>query len=52
VKYDAKTYNNLLLASRNIGGFNIKNKEGKFPKKQIPNSSNHVGVIYICIIMA
>ena len=43
MKYDAKTYNNLLLASRNIGRFNIKNKQGKFPKQQILNSSNHVG---------
>ena len=43
LKSDSRQYMSLLLASRNINWFNIKNMEEKFIKQQIPNSSHHVG---------
>ncbi len=43
LKSDIKGFKNLLLASRNINWFNIKNIEEEFIKEQIPNSSHHVG---------
>ena len=43
IKTGAREYKNLLLAIGNIDWFDIKNKEEKFIKEQIPNSSHQVG---------
>lgn len=43
IKTGAREYKNLLLAIGNINWSDIKNKEEKFIKEQIPNSSHQVG---------
>lgn len=43
IKTGARKYKSLILAIRNIDWLDIKNKEEKFIKEQIPNSSHHVG---------
>ena len=43
IKTGAREYKNLLLAIGNIDWSDIKNKEEKFIKEQIPNSSHQVG---------
>ncbi|MBF4473914.1 hypothetical protein [Methanobacterium formicicum] len=42
IKTGAREYKNLLLAIGSLDWFDIKNKEEKFIKEQIPNSSHHV----------